>query len=407
MKRALTLSVVDQSVLSAQSLSIGLLLIAYDSGDGVGRYALAMAIYFAFLTVQDALAGSVLANRVMGRAQAEQSQVIGLVSTLATVYLMPFAALFTLAIVLWLDFSWSLSAATVCAVQAGLFRELTRAVSVVISDMKRCLVIDGLSAVMSLVLLPVFWILCTPEVACLWAVAVAHGAAAIAFRPKMYIQLKMPPRMIAEYQDLFKLTRWNLLTSGSREAQSRTFLFMVEAFRGLTATAALHVGRLITSPVVLFTMAIGRIVLPHMANHVCNGEPDKAYAIVRHATLFLVAFALLYVGAIFLSWPLLDHYLFKGTYPDITEIVLAWCVYSVLSAPLWCLTWLYRALERFRELAIGSFINAICVLVAMTCLLLPVPLYTAVIILTIGDVSFGAILLWQLSSRRQLAESPG
>ena len=152
-------------------------------------------------------------------------------------------------------------------------------------------------------------------------------------------------------------------------------------------------------------MAIGRIVLPRMAYHFHEGEPEKAYSIIRQAAGVMMAVTICYAAALYLSWPLLQEHLFRGRYPEIAETVLAWMVLSFVSTPLWCLHWLFRSLERFRELALVGFANMVCVLAAMTCLALPVPLNTAIVILILGDLAFTGTLLWLLHDRRQPREN--
>ena len=86
-----------------------------------------------------------------------------------------------------------------------------------------------------------------------------------------------------------------------------------------------------------------------------------------------MAVTICYAAALYLSWPLLQEHLFRGRYPEIAETVFAWMVLSFVSTPLWCLHWLFRSLERFRELALVGFANMVCVLAAMTCLALAGP----------------------------------
>ena len=80
----------------------------------------------------------------------------------------------------------------------------------------------------------------------------------------------------------------------------------------------------------------------------------------------------------------------------------AWGAYSVLSVPIWCLTWIYRAMERFRELAIVNVLDAIFVLLAMCSLLLPVPLYASVGAMIFSDLIVGVVLIRMLNDPRAL-----
>lgn len=402
MKRALAISVIDQGVLSAQSLLVTFVLIRFGDGEAVGRFALAMAIYFVLLAIQDALAGAVLSVRVFARPPEEQRDMIGLISTVAMVVLMGGAIIVSLGGAAWLRFDLDLTLAMLGTVVTGLYRELSRTVLIVTDRMHRCLTVDGLAAAGSVALLPVMWQFNEPEAACLWSIAIAHGGATLIFGPKLHVSLRRTPEALRRYRTLFKLTRWNLVSGIANEVQSRTFLFLVEAFRGLVATATLHAGRLIISPIILLMMAIGRIVLPRMAHHIYHGRLSEAYSIIRLTAAGLFALALAYCLVMLPALPLLERYLFRGQYPEIVQTMYAWGAYSVLSVPIWCLTWLYRAMERFRELAIVNVLDAIFVLLAMCSLLLPVPLYASVGAMIFSDLIVGFVLIRMLNDPRAL-----
>lgn len=68
MKRAIALSIVDQAVLSAQSLAISIVLISLSNAELVGRFALSLSVFFLLLSVQDALVGTPL-NTCSGAAE--------------------------------------------------------------------------------------------------------------------------------------------------------------------------------------------------------------------------------------------------------------------------------------------------------------------------------------------------
>ncbi|HRA69113.1 MAG TPA: hypothetical protein PL187_24005, partial [Caldilinea sp.] len=74
----------------------------------------------------------------------------------------------------------------------------------------------------------------------------------------------------------------------------------------------------------------------------------------------------------YLAWDWLEHYLFQEKYPGLGHIVLGWCVYTVVSEPVRCLTWSFQAMQRFRELAHLAVANAAIVMAFMAILVLPV-----------------------------------
>jgi O-antigen/teichoic acid export membrane protein len=257
---------------------------------------------------------------------------------------------------------------------------------------------------MSGVLLVVLWSMMPPEVACLLAIGLANLIAVAFFSPQLHISPRNAAAAWKEYRQYLPLTRWSLLGAVSSELQTRTYLFLVEFFRGLAAAGTMHVGRLIVSPVMLLTMALGRIVLPRMAAHFHNDEPDKAFRIIVKCAVFITCVATAYGAVIYLAWPHLHGYLEQSGYPELAETVLAWTLYVIISCPGWCVNWLFRAMERLRELAIVSAINAAGVILLTGCLAFRVPLYSVLVIMIASELISLAALLWLLSERTRLRE---
>jgi O-antigen/teichoic acid export membrane protein len=400
MKRALSLSVVDQAVLSIQSLLIGLLLVQFADSHEVGRYALSMSVFFALLTVQDSLFCSIISNRVFGAAADEQAWTIGIISSVSAIYFIAIAIIATVLVAVWLSFEPTLIAAAVTMVASGLLREFARSVSISLNNLRRCLLVDIVSVLLTVAVLSLTWRVVDPAAACLLAIAAGHGAAVVVLTPQMHVNLKNPVALMAAYGPYFNITRWNLAAGLAEEIRSRTFLFLIDVLRGISATAAIHVGRLFISPVLLITMAVGRIVVPRIANRMRLGDIAGAQATILQVTAMLFMLGLAYSVLIYVAWPVLEDVILRGRYPAIAETMAAWCAFTLFSTLLSPLQWLYRAIERFRELAYVSSVNAAIVLAAMTSLAISqIPLQTAIVILAIGNFSSAAALLWMLKSR--------
>lgn len=394
MKRAITISIFDQSVLSAQSLIVGLLLIRFGDAESVGRFALSMALYFAFLTTQESLFGAIITNRVFGRSQQEQSNVIGVISSICATYFVAFVVLVAFLAFSWLDFSQTTMLAAIAMVVAGLLRELARSVAISTNAMLRCFSMDLTAAVLTLLALAVLLGRIAPEAACLFAISFGHGVAFLVWKPRLNLSLLAPKKLVAEYAPYFRLTRWNFISNFSSEVQSRTFLFLVEIIRDLFAIATLHIGRLIISPIMLIVMAVVRILQPRVSNYFHQNKFDEGIAILRKTAPLFVAMSAVYGLCIYLAWPLLDQYLFRGAYPEIASTMTMWCVYMIVSSPFWSLHIFFVASERFRELAMVKVVTSLGVVTAMTCMAFDVPLFTAVLILVFGKLASGGALLY-------------
>jgi O-antigen/teichoic acid export membrane protein len=402
-KRAIALSVIDQGVLSAQSVLFGFLLMRMGDAESVGRFALSMSAFFIFLAIQLALVSTPLMVKVYGRPTAEQARILSVVCTF-DVYILAAAVVSTVVLLGAIGFTALEIAAAVAMVASGLVRELSRSVSISTGDMRTCLRVDASSVVVSLLLL---WPLATvlpPQVAFLFCIAVGNCAAILIVRPDLHIGLREVGDAFRAYRPYLSITRWSLTGGVSAEVQSRTFLFIVEILRGTAATGILQVGRFIVSPLSLISLAWGRVALPRMAAHFRNDAADRAFTLLYVSIACITAMAIAYFAVIYFAWDWLDHFIFQDKYPGLTDIVLAWCAYTLVSEPVRALGWAYQATDRFRELALLVMANAIGVLVLMATLVFPVPLYTTLVILTFGQLCLGAALVWLMPTRERLRE---
>src|SRR6187200_1536228 len=72
---------IDQGVLSAQSVIFAFLIMRLGDAAAVGRFALSLSTFFIFLAVQNALIGTPLVTRVFGRPADVQARILRVVCT--------------------------------------------------------------------------------------------------------------------------------------------------------------------------------------------------------------------------------------------------------------------------------------------------------------------------------------
>lgn len=404
MKRAIALSVIDQGVLSAQSVLFGFLLIRMGDAEAVGRFALAMAAFFIFLAVQNALVGTPLMTRVFGRPPEVQANVLRVACTF-DVYIIGGALLAGAIVLAAIGFTAVEVASAVAMIVAGLLRELSRTISISTGNMRMCLTVDATAVVISLGILWPLNTMVPAEIACLLSIAAGNLAAIAVWRPRLHIVARETLAVIGAYRPHFSLTRWSLLAAVSNELQARAFLFAIEIVRGIAATGIVQVGRLLVSPLSLMGMAWGRVALPRMSAHFSANAPGRAFAIMYASMACLSVLAIVYFAVIYFAWDWLDHFLFQNKYPGLAHIVLGWCAFTLVSEPVRALSWVFQASHRFRELALLVMADAVGVIVLMVILVLPVPLYSTLAILTLGQLVLAAALLWLMPARARLREA--
>ena len=182
------------------------------------------------------------------------------------------------------------------------------------------------------------------------------------------------------------------------------FFFIVGVLRGVAATGVIEAGRLIISPVSLIADAWGRIALPRMGAHFRSNQPSRAYSIMFASMGLLSTMAVAYYLVVYFAWGVLESFLFRGRYPGVADIVIGWAVFSFVSQLVRCIGWTFMATERFRELALLGTVNAVAVVSFMLILVLPVPLYTTLVILTLGQLSIGIGLIFMKQPTPRLHE---
>lgn len=404
MTRALVISILDQGILSGVSLGIGLALIRFATPEAVGQFALAMAVFFMFFSVQHSLASLPISTRIFGAADEERTAVLGVICTF-DLLIIAAAAVVSITVLAAFGFTALELAAAVSMILAGLWRELARAVRFSTDQMRALVTMDCAAMAITVVSIVMLWRVVEPASACLFGLAIGNGAASLALGPRRHLSPAAIGAMTRSYGPYFRLTRWTLLNGVAWELQNRAYVFIVQMFRGAAANGALQAGRILVSPVELVAMAWSRVAVPRMAARVRAGAAEDAYAMTRINVVLMVAFALTYCAALFAGWDLIEHHLYGDRYPDIGKLVAAWGVFGVVTAPLRCLEWLFQALERFRELAICGVVNALGVVTLMSVLVLPVPLYSVLIVLTAGQILVIIALVRLLSApaRRQEA----
>ena len=186
MKRAIALSVIDQGVLSAQSLLFSFLLIRLSDADAVGRFALAMSAFFIFLSVQNALTGTPLMTQVFGRPAIDQARILRVVCTFNT-HILVASFLSSVILLAAVGFNPSEIAAAVSMVVSGLLRELSRTISISTGDIGTCLTVDTTAVVVCFAILMPLTHLVAPEIACLVSIAVGNVTAIVLWKPRLYM----------------------------------------------------------------------------------------------------------------------------------------------------------------------------------------------------------------------------
>lgn len=385
MKRVISLSVVDQALLSTLSLAINLALVKFANPASVGSFAVASAMTFLAMGVQNAVVITPAAVRIYGIGAEKQKAIL---STLTSVDLLLNFALTLACLIgsLAMGFTLLQSASAALFLSSSLIRELARGVLIGNGNVQRCIVLDALCVLLCAAGAPLLWGRLAPEVACLLVLAASNMVSSWAFSPVLHRQPNRLRHHLASYPRYWAESRWMLVGASATELHERSYVFMLQLLRGMTTVGTVHAGRILIGPISLLTTAWGRAMRPRMAALMENGQHGAARSILLSGLAITTMLTLAYAAVLFLLWGYIDRQLFAGRYENMWQIVVAWCGYGLLSIPANCLSFYFQAERRFKPLALNALVSGAGSLACMLLLILPVPDLTAIFCLYAGII---------------------
>jgi O-antigen/teichoic acid export membrane protein len=394
LRKSVGIALVDQAVLSLFNLGLNLMLIALAAPSEFGRYIYASAVILVFTSLQNALVTTPLAVLIPGRPEQEQTDVLqGLLS-----FDVPFrivCAVVAPLLCLLTDHSFDFLVIVALCTFSVLGRETWRSVALAFEDPAECLRIDVMAVVTSVGATAVLWFVLSPAVACLAGLAAGNVVGALLAGTKRASErLPMRQALLAYRARFWKDTQWSLLGAGTTEVQYRSYVFMLEWFRTTATLATVQAGRLLLGPLTLVVGAWGKVARPAMARKLAVGDTRGMMRITATGMVYVLSVGAAYCLMLYLLWPLAERFIFKGRYPEVGSMTVAWAGYMmvviahmVLSVPL-------QAAMKLKQLALVTIVTAVVTVLALLCLALPVPAVFAVIAMTIGEViALGWILV--------------
>jgi O-antigen/teichoic acid export membrane protein len=403
LRKSVGIALVDQAVLSLFNLGLNLMLIALAAPSEFGRFIYAAAVMLVFTSLQNALVTTPLAVLIPGRPAREQADVLqGLLS-----FDVPFrivCAVLAPVLCLLTDHSVDFLLMVAVATFTVLGREAWRSVALAFEDPAECLRIDVFSVVASIVATAVLWFVLKPAVACLAGLAIGNFVgAALVGKGRVTERLPVRKALLTYRERFWNDTQWSLLGAGTTEIQYRSYVFMLEWFRSTATLAVVQAGRLLLGPLTLVVGAWGKVARPAMARKLAVGDTRGMMQIAATGMVYVLSVGAVYCLMLYLLWPLAEQFIFKGRYPDVGSMTVAWAGYMmvviahmVLSVPL-------QAAMKLKELAFVTIVTAVVTVLSLLCLAFSVPPVFAVIAMTIGEV---IALVWILVLVVKLADGP-
>lgn len=376
-KKALSLAVCEQGLLSIFNMAVGLLLVRAMTREEFGVYAVVFALCLTLTTAQGSLVGVLNVLRPLVQSAEDERQLMTACST-AWAFLVTAAMLGT---AIGMALIWRerplLAATSALYVGGTLLREYVR--TYLFSGLQIGKVIVGnviyiafSAAALGLtsggmgITLDTDWVFTSLGLAAALSSVPALAACPADFRISLNSETRNGiARMWKKY------SRWTVLGAVLSEIQERAYVFVVAGVFGTAAVGTLQAGVLLFRPVSMLFVGWRRIASTYFARLYRSRDLNAAHQFAHRSAVASVAINASLLVAIWIAWPFIDVHVFRGSYPGIETVVTLWGLQSATA----CLRDIYSTeLTGFAKFRKSSISGIVGVLVLLLCL--PVSLVT-------------------------------
>ena len=363
--REVAVAMLDQALLSVFSFSLQMLLIRIWSPDQYGVFAL---FTNALLTLSSVHSGLFTTQYAVLVPQARDQDERRWLRTTIFSWNVLYCVAASLAVSLIIqgvisDLTAHRVAVGTLYFGASLLREYTRVVMISEGRGATALWTDLVGLLVALVMIALFFrLLAQPDI---WQILLSLAiGSTISVAIEISIHRSLYPLSIGSevrrrYADIFRRhVMWILVGIATTEIQLRALLFLLGAWYGLATVGVVQAGMILFRPIGVLWFAWSRVMRPVFARAYAE-EDDATVARLSHlsAAAFLVG-TLVLLAALWLTWPLIDHYVFSHRYPDVGQAVTFWGLVMIVSFVRGTYSVRLQGQARFRELSHLSLIAA-------------------------------------------------
>lgn len=197
---------------------------------------------------------------------------------------------------------------------------------------------------------------------------------------------------------VMKLGRWGVFGSIVTWCQTQSYIYLLMAFVGVSATARASASRIFFSPLALLASGWGAIYKPWGAR-ISGNDPERLRAPMVEATSRLTVLSAIYgVVVVGIHAPLVEHVLGQN-YRDIGSIDLVlWAIYFVILTIRGGITNTLQVMQKFRALFYCAFAGAATSVLVSVPLIIHLGMNGSLIGLIVGEVVLAFLALRHLGS---------
>lgn len=377
MRRSLTLSIIDQAVVSAFNFGLNLYFLRLWTPEDFGIFAVIAAASIFAAMIQNAVINTPLAVHLpVADTPAERAMLLRVFSAANLL-----SALLVLTFGGGLLIAWLGSEQMALVVGASLYlcsqyvREYYRSQLAVEGKLAALLGADAAYVAISAGALDYAHWLAEKQVQTVaLALLVLAGAGFLSVArhlvPRRLPALRnLPGEMASVFARQKHEIRWSLLGVITTDVQNRGYIFVAAAVFGPAAVAHLQAGRIFFGPLNLLTGAWSRVARPQLAALLGQGKATEFSTVLRQALWSFTVLNILFLALLWVAWPYLNALVFGDKYQGLGILIAGWGIANTAFQIRSCLSIGVQAMHRFRELTLATIYGAMVsvVIVALAC----------------------------------------
>jgi O-antigen/teichoic acid export membrane protein len=230
----------------------------------------------------------------------------------------------------------------------------------------------------------------------LWIYALCHMVAAATgqFLSRLPFLAAKGNQVLSDAREAWDQGRWALMTTLMYSLRSQAYIFLTALAVGPAGVARLNAARLLVTPAVMLTPALGQVFMPRLSELRTSGSRKVVHGGMIFSTI-LLGVAFVYSGVLLLLFDYIVPFVLGPKYNSILGIVVGWSVVVCLLAIRNGGELILQALKGFRSLMVVNAISAIIAIVAVVVLMQFIGLYGAVYGTAIAEI-FLVTSLWYI-----------
>jgi O-antigen/teichoic acid export membrane protein len=374
------ISVFDQVLLSGLNLLIGVALIRFATKETYGLYSQVMAAGLLSTTILGALITSALNTLAVRLSTIERQQMVARVARLQWICAALFAVicgvgLFALDTLVTLgENPVFLACAFALLVWTQGVREYCRAACFIEGSPETVAKIDFVFVLLTMIgASAMLWIERVTVAEIVFVMALANGLSASVYAMRLLRQVDAGTSTdlyLRDVKSLWKLSRWAVIGSLLGWMGLNSYLYLVGGMVGVAALADLNASRLTLMPIVVIGTAWGKVAQPAMGRMIANVDWSGLNRFIVKSLIAIESFAVFYVLALWLMFPLLSAHLLGAKYQNILPFIFLWGLYFAVNAARTMGTVLLSSFGAYRALFWQGALS-LAILITMSLLLIP------------------------------------